>query len=154
MYLNIFLYINPQPSRQSRDAPVWISGSRWSSNKNITRTQTAWVSSSFIWSQLDTRCRIESQRPTEGIGSSVTHGWATQPRWERSAAMVRRTLGQYEAVCSRLRLTSYTQPTSTPSRIKCERYIFIKNSFVHWSRHYCWLCFRIYLYMCVAIQHF
>ena len=25
--------------------------------------------------------------------------------------------------------------------------------FVHWSQHYCWLCFCIYLYMYVAIQH-
>ena len=48
-----------------------------------------------------------------------------------------------------------TQPTSTLSRIKCERYIFIKKcvcSFIE-VRHYCWLCFRIYLYMYVAIQH-
>ena len=51
-----------------------------------------------------------------------------QPRWGRSAAMVaRRTWGQYVAVCSRLQLTSHTQPTSTLSRIKCERYIFIKK---------------------------
>ena len=27
-------------------------------------------------------------------------------------------------------------------------------SFVHWIRHYWWLCFRIYLYMYVAIQQF
>ena len=64
--------------------------SRWASNKNITRTQTAWVS--WSWSQLGTRCRSESQRQTEGFGPSVTHSWATQPRWERSAAMVRTTL--------------------------------------------------------------
>ena len=41
--------------------------------------------------------------------------------------MVRRTLGQYVVVCPRLQLTSYTQETSTLSRIKCERYIFIKK---------------------------
>ena len=71
-----------------------------------------------------------------------------QPRWGRSAAMVRRTLDQYVAVCPRLQLTSHTQPTSPLSRIKCERYIFIKEcvrSFVE-VRHYCWLCFRLYLY--------
>ena len=45
--------------------------------------------------QLGTRCRIESQRQTGGFGPSVTHGWATQPRWGGSAAIVtRRTLGQ------------------------------------------------------------
>ena len=101
------------------------SGSRWASNKNITRTQIAWVSCS--WSQLETRCQIESQRQTESFGPSVTHGWAAQPEWERSAAMVRRTWGQYVAVCPRLQLISHTQPTSTLSRIKCERYIFIKK---------------------------
>ena len=91
--------------------------------------QTAWFScsSSWSWSQLGTRCRIESQRQTEGLGLSVTHGWATQPGREKSAAMVRRTLGQYVAVCPRLQLTSHTQPTSTLSRIKCESYIFIKK---------------------------
>ena len=50
-----------------------------------------------------------------------------QPIWGRSAAMVRRTLGQYVAVCSRLQLTSHTQEISTLSRIKCESYIFIKK---------------------------
>ena len=38
-----------------------------------------------------------------------------------------KNLGQYVAVCPRLQLTSHTQPTSTLSRIKCERYIFIKK---------------------------
>ena len=60
-----------------------------------------------------------------------------------------KNLGQYVAVYPRLQLTSHTQPTSTTSRIKCERYIFIKKcvrSFIE-VRHYCWLCFRVYLYM-------
>ena len=39
----------------------------------------------------------------------------------------------------------------TLSRIKCERYIFIKKSvrsFIE-VRHYCWLCFRMYyVYVC------
>ena len=35
--------------------------------------------------------RQESQRQTEGFGPSVTHSWATQPRW--SAAMVKEELG-------------------------------------------------------------
>ena len=38
-----------------------------------------------------------------------------------------KNLGQYVAVCPRLILTSHTQPTSILSRIKCERYIFIKK---------------------------
>ena len=84
-----------------------------------------------------------------GFGPSVTHGWATQSRWWRIAAMLRRTLAQYVAVCPRLQLTSHTQPTSTLSRIKYERYIFIKKcvrSFIE-VRYYCWLCFCLYLYV-------
>ena len=119
--------------------------------------QMAWVSSSWSWSQLgdkmpawESACRLRACGPQ----------WPTveqsQLRWGRNAAMVRRTLGQYVAVYSRLQLTSHTQPTSTLSRIKCERNIFIKKcvcSFIE-VRHYCWLCFRIYLYMYVAIQHY
>ena len=103
--------------------------------------------------ELGTRCRIESQRQTEGFGPSVTHGWAAQPECERSAAMVaRRTLGQFVAVCPRLQLTSHTQPTSTLSRIKCERYIFIKKcvrSFIE-VRHYVWLC-SAYICICICV---
>ena len=40
--------------------------------------------------------------PDRGLGPSVTHGWVAQPRWGRSAAMVRRTLDHYVAVCPRL----------------------------------------------------
>ena len=105
--------------------------------------QTAWISSSWSWSQLGDKmpawepaCRLRACGPQ----------WSTveqpQARWGRSAAMVRRTLAQYVAVCPRLQLTSHTQPASTLSRIKCERYIFYQEvcSSVHWSRHYCWLC--------------
>ena len=104
----------------------------------------AWVSSSSSWSQLEIGCRrSENQLQT------VTHGWAAQPECERSAALVIRTLGQCVVVCPRLHLTYHTQPTSTLSGIKCERYIFIKKcvrSFIE-VRHCCWLCFRVYLYM-------
>ena len=92
-------------------------------------SQTAWSSCSFScsWSQLGTRCWSESQWQTEGFGPSVTHSWAAQRECERSAAMVRRTLGQYVAVCARLQLTSHTWETSTLLRIKCERYILYKE---------------------------
>ena len=43
--------------------------------------------------------------------------------------MVRKTWVNI-AVSPRLQLTSHTQPTSTLSRIKCERYIFRKSVFV------------------------
>ena len=120
--------------------------------------QTAWVSSVPVaivvsWEQ-DAHVRISLQ--TEVLWPSVTHGWTAQPGHERSAAMVRKTLGQYVTVCPRLQLTSHAQPTSTLSRIKCERYIFYKEvcSFVHWSRHYCRPCFRLYLYIyCIVVYN-
>ena len=84
-----------------------------------------------------------------GLWASVTHGWATPAKMRKKCCYGQKNLGQYVAVCPRLQLTSHTQPTSTLSRIKCERCIFIKKcvrSFIE-VRHYCWLCFRIYLYM-------
>ena len=87
---------------------------------------------------------------TEGFGSSVTHGWATEPRWERSAAMVaRRTLGQnnYQSLSP----TQLLHKTNiTLSKIKCERHIFIKKcvrSFIE-VRHYGWLCST---YICICM---
>ena len=80
------------------------------------------------WSQLGTRCRSESQRQTEGFGPSVTHGWATPAKMRKKCCYGHeKNLGQYVAVCPRLQLTSHTQPTSTLSRIKCERLYFYKE---------------------------
>ena len=96
--------------------------------------QTAWGSSVPL--AVGDRMPAEWEpAPDKGLGPLVTHGWAAQPEWGRSAAMVRRNLVQYVAVCPRLQLTSHTQPISTLSRIKSERYIFYKEvcSFVHWS---------------------
>ena len=95
--------------------------------------------SRYTWYNYITMChrRLGSVSILVGVGVSWgtrcqrKNQWPTveqpQPRWGRSAAMVRRTLGQYVAVCPRLHLTSHTQPASTLSRIKCERYIFIKK---------------------------
>ncbi len=129
-------------------------------NDYTTGTSTG---SRLAWDNYITRChkRLESfavsvgdrmlaewePAPDRGLGPSVTHGWAAQPVCERSAAMVRRTWGQYATVCPRLQLTSHTKPTSTLSRIKCERYIFIKKCVLF--VHYCWLCFCIYLHIYV-----
>ena len=114
--------------------------------------QMAWVSSSWSWSQLETRCQHESQRQTEGFGPSVTHGWATKPRWERSTAMVRRNLGQYVAVCPRLQLTSHTPQTNiNPFKNEVWEIYFYKEvcSFVHWSSSLLLTMFpRIFVYVC------
>ena len=106
------------------------SGSRWTSNTNITGTQTAWVS--WSWSQLGTSCRIESQ-------PSVTHGWATQPRWERNTA---------GSICSSLSPSpthlSHTTNINPFEKKVWDIYFYKKVClFVHWSRRYC-LIMHIY----------
>ena len=126
------------------------SGSRWMSYKNITRTQTAWVSCS--WCQLGTRCWIENQRQTEGFGPSVTHGWATKPvlLWSEE-------LGP---ICSSLSPSpthlSHTNKINTFENKVWEIYFYKEIcSFVHWSSSLCLIIFRIYMYMYMysAIQH-
>ena len=96
------------------------SGSKWTLNNNITR----WTDGS---SQLETRCRIENQRQTEGFGPSVTHGWATPAKMRKKCCYGRRrTWGQY---CSLSPSPTHLSHTTniTLSRIKCMRYIFIKK---------------------------
>ena len=101
------------------------AGSRWMLDNYITRCHRRLES---VAVPVGEGCqRSENKLQTGEFGLSVTHGWAAQPACKRSAAMVGRTLGQYVAACPRLQLTSHTQPTSTLSRIKCERYIFIKK---------------------------
>ena len=141
------------------------TGSRCSLDNYITRCH--WRLGSVSSSQFQLQLKsipvpVEDRMPAEwepapdrGLGPSVTHDRAAQLEYERSAAMVRSTWGQYVAVCPHLQLTSHTRPTSTLSRIKCERYIFYKEvySFVHWSRHYCWLCFHLYLCSCMWLYN-
>ena len=115
--------------------------------------QTAWVGQfgsvrvpvavGVSWEQ-DTSVRISLQT---GLAALSDPRLAAQPGRERSAAMVRRTLGQYVAVCPRLQLTSHTQPTSTLSN-KVWKVYFYKEvcSIVHCVRHYVWLS-SAYMYM-------
>ena len=88
------------------------------------------------WSQLETRCWIESQRQTvaqpwvtEGPKPPVTHGWATQPRLERSTA---------GSICSSLSLSPthllHTTNINPFENKVWERYFYKEvYSFVHWS---------------------
>ena len=80
------------------------SGSRWAWHNNKPGVRGG-------SSQLGTRCQRESQR---------------QPWWERSAAMARRTWGQYSSLSLSPAHLSDSR-NITLSRIKWERYIFIKR---------------------------
>ena len=128
------------------------TGSRWVSNNYITRCHRRLELVSSVPVAAGYKMPEWEPAADGGLGPSATHSWPAQPEEGRSTAMVaRRTLGQYVAVCPCLQLTSRTQPTSTLSKIKRERYIFIKKrvcSFIE-VRHYCWLCFRIYLHLVI-----
>ena len=98
------------------------SGNRWALDNNITRCPDG-------SRQLETGCQHENQLADRGLCGPQ---WPTveqpKPRWERSAAMVGEELGVNIAV--HLCLHSFLSHESiTLSRIKCERYIFIKKCF-------------------------
>ena len=116
-------------------------------NNNITRCTDG-------SSQLETRCRSESQRQTEGFSPSLTHGWATPAKMRRKKCCYgQKNLSQYSSLSPSPTHLSHTR-NITLSRIKCERYIFYKEvySFVHWSSYIMFDC--VSAYICVtAIQH-
>ena len=95
------------------------SGSRWTLNNDIIRCTDG-------SSQLETRCRSESQRQTEGFKPSVIYGWATPAKMRRKCCYGQMNLGQYSSLSPS---PTHLSPTRniTLSRIKCERYIFIKK---------------------------
>ena len=112
--------------------------SRWTSNNSITRCHS--------WSQLvgvsvavrgsGNQLLEESLGPHDPLLSSPAE-------WERNATIVRGNWGQYVAVCSVSNSPLTHNRFATLSNKMWEVY-FSKEvcSFVH----YCWLCFRIYMY--------
>ena len=119
------------------------SGSRWALNNNITWTQMVWVS----WRQ-DANVRISLQ-----IEPSVTHGRATSAKMRKKCCYGQKNWGQNSCLSPFPTNLSHTS-NITLSRIKCEKYIFIKKcvcSFIE-VRILCLIMFRIYWYMYVAIQ--
>ena len=114
--------------------------------------QMAWVSSS--WSQLGDKMLAWDPAADRGLWA-LSDPWFSNPaKMRKKCCYGQKNFGQYVAVCPRLQLTSHTQPTSTLSRIKCERYIFIKKwvrSFID-VHHYVWLCYA-YNCMVVSTQH-
>ena len=81
------------------------------------------------WSQLKFELQFEAVRPStqQKAWALRTPGWAAQQNEKRSAAIVRATGGQYVAVCLVSNSPITHNPFATLSRIKCERYIFLKK---------------------------
>ena len=129
-HLDLWMWLNSVQMRTP-------TGSRWMSNNYITRwhrrlgsvSQFESVRVQFQW-QLGTRCRSESQRQTEGLRPPGPTG--EQPsRMRKKCCDGQRDMG---SICGSLspaptHLSHITNinPFATLSRIKCERYIFLKK---------------------------
>ena len=106
---------------------VWGS---WSSRQaQFISSCSHSLSSSRSWGQ-DAVVRAIARQRAWALRTPVEH----PAEWERSVAMVRGNWDQYVAVCSvsNSPLTHnqhqpYRNPFATLSRIKCERYIFLKK---------------------------
>ena len=87
----------------------------------------AWVS----WSQLQLEFELQFVAVrTISRRRACSSQWprvSSPAEWRRRAAIVRETWGQYVAVCSVSNSPLAHNPFATLSRIKCERYIFLKK---------------------------
>ena len=86
--------------------------------------QTVGVSwSSVSWSSSCSSRQWEPA-PDRGFAARSDPRLSSTAEWERSAAIVRGTWGQYVAVCSVSNSPLTHNPFATLSKINCERYIF------------------------------
>ena len=126
--------------------------------------QTAWVSqfelvsssqfsSSRSCSQLGTRCQRENQLADWGLEAFSDPRLSSPARMRKKCCYGQKNFGSIYSSLSpsptHLSHTTNTNPFATLSRIKWQRYIFIKKcvrSFIE-VVHYCWQCFRLYLYL-------
>ena len=129
------------------------SGSRWALNNNIAR-RTDGLSQLELEPVGD---KMPNWEPAadRGLWALSDPQLSNPTRWERSAAMVRRTgvnIEVYPCLHSPL-----TYKKHHPFENKVWEIHFYKEvfSFVHWSSSLCLIMFRIYLYMYMyaAIQH-
>ena len=97
------------------------SGSRWTLDDDITRCPVR-------FELVGDRMPAEWEpAPDTGLGPTMLHGWATQAKMRKKCCYGRRrTWGQYSSLSPSPTLFSHIT-NITLSRIKCKRYIFIKN---------------------------
>ena len=137
--------------------------SKWVSNNYITRCHRRLEldssNSSCSWSQLGTKCQRENQLAERRLAALRDPLLSSPARTRKKCSYGQKNFG---SICSSLspsptHLSHATNinPFATLSRIKCERYIFFIKKCVRRSLkfvYYCWLSFRIYLYMyCVVL---
>ena len=151
--------IRSKISKYHLDLWTWLNSvqmrtptrSRWVSNNYITRRRLGGsqfeFSSSCSWSQLGTRCQRENQLADWGLAAPTDPRLSSPARMRKKCCYGQRNFG---SICCSLspspthlsHITNFN-PFATLSRIKCEKYIFIKKcvrSFIE-VVHYCWLCF-------------
>ena len=124
------------------------SGSKWAWDNNITRCPRRLESVGVSWGQV-------AELRASGRRRALGPQWPTveqmsQDEKEVLPMVARRTLGQNNSLSPSPTHLSHTR-NITFSRIKCERYIFIKQcvrSFIE-VRQYVWLC---YAYICICIM--
>ena len=122
-------------------ADATLTGSRWALNNYITRCHR-WFELVGVNSSCSSR--QWEPAPDRGLAALSDPRLGSPAEWERSAAIVRGTWGQYVAVCS----ISNSPLTHNPFENKVWEVYFSKEvcSFVH----YCWLCFCMYMYSRLA----
>ena len=104
------------------------TGSKWMSSIYITRChrRLELVGVSCSWSSSCSSRQWEPA-PDRGLAALGDPRLSSPAEWERSANIVRGTWGQYVAVCFVSNSPLTLNPFATLSRIKCKRYIFLKN---------------------------
>ena len=145
------------------------TGSRWASNKNITRCHRQLES---VWVRVPvgvsggTRCQCVNQLADWGLAALSDPRLSSPARMRKKCCYGQKNFG---SICSSLSPspthllnTSNINPFASLLRIKCERYIFYKEvcSFVHWSLSLLLTMFPhifvyvyLKLYMYVALQY-
>ena len=109
--------------------------------------QTAWVSSRELESVGGQDARVRISLQTEGLRSSVTHGWATPAKMRKKCSYGQKNFG---SICSSLSPPPTHLSATTninPFENKVWGIYFYKEvcSFVH----YCWLCHK---HICICMR--
>ena len=133
------------------------TGSRWTSNNYITRCHR-WLESV---SSVPVTVRVSWGQDAKLRASGWLRAWALGDPWLSSPAKMRKKCcdgkKNFGSICCSLSPspTHLSHITNiNPFENKVWEVYFYKEVylFVHWSRHYCWLCFHLYLYMyCVVV---
>ena len=124
------------------------TGSRWAWDYYITRCHRRLGSVKSVQLQLETRCLRENQ-----LAALSDPRLSSLARLRKKCCYGQKNFG---SICSSL------SPSPThlshinninPFENKVWEVYFYKEvcSFIHWSRHYCWLCFCLYLCMFLPI---